>query len=114
MPDLRLVFLQSYIRRMLTRSGGVREFDAGQAISFPSASGEELRVSPGGRWRRSAALLSQRRVRREMEAILRKMKIRSRDLLDNAMADALACVTASDISGWFKRDECCLCQVVLL
>jgi hypothetical protein len=45
----------------------------------------------------------------KMRAILRKMKIRSRDLLDNAMADALTSVTSSDISGRFKHDEYCLC-----
>jgi hypothetical protein len=45
----------------------------------------------------------------KVKAILREMKIRSRNLLDNAMADALARGTSSDISGWYKQGGRCSC-----
>ena len=40
----------------------------------------------------------------KMKAILRKLKVRSKELLDDAIACALDSVTLSDISGWFKHD----------
>lgn len=40
----------------------------------------------------------------KIKAILRKLKIRSKELLDDAIAFAFNCVSTSDISGWFKHD----------
>jgi len=40
----------------------------------------------------------------KMKAILRKLKIRSRDLLDEAIASALDSVSISDINNWFAHD----------
>lgn len=40
----------------------------------------------------------------KVKAILRKLKIRAKEKLDDAIAFALSCVSASDISGWFKHD----------
>jgi len=37
----------------------------------------------------------------KMKAILRKLKIRSRDLLDDAIVSALDTVSIPDISSWF-------------
>ena len=45
----------------------------------------------------------------KMKAILCKMKIRSKDLLGDAIENALNSVTTSDISGWFRHDGYCLC-----
>ena len=38
----------------------------------------------------------------KIKALLRKAKVRSADLLEDAIADALACVSLSDIQGWFS------------
>ena len=40
----------------------------------------------------------------KMKAILRKLKIRSRDLLDEAIALALNTVSISDVTNWFPHD----------
>lgn len=40
----------------------------------------------------------------KMKAILRKLKIRSKELLDDAIAEALAAVSCADILGWFQHD----------
>lgn len=40
----------------------------------------------------------------KLKAILRKLKIRSKDLLDDAIATALDGVSISDITGWFFHD----------
>ena len=40
----------------------------------------------------------------KMKAILRKLRIRSKELLDDAIALAFDTVSISDISGWFRHD----------
>lgn len=40
----------------------------------------------------------------KLKATLRKLKIRDKDLLDDAIAFALQCISHSDISGWFHHD----------
>ena len=40
----------------------------------------------------------------KIKAILRKLKVRAKELLDDAIALAFDCVSASDISGWFLHD----------
>ena len=45
----------------------------------------------------------------KIKAILRKLKARSKDLLDDAISYALDSVTPSDIAGWFKHDGYALC-----
>jgi len=40
----------------------------------------------------------------KMKAILRRLKARSPDLLDDAIASALDAVSISDISNWFAHD----------
>ena len=45
----------------------------------------------------------------KIKAILRKLKIRSKELLDDAIACALDSITPSDIAGWFKHDGYVLC-----
>ena len=45
----------------------------------------------------------------KMKAILCKLKIRSRDLLDDAIVTALDSVTVSDITNWFAHDGYCIC-----
>jgi transposase len=40
----------------------------------------------------------------KLKAILRKLKVRAKELLDEAIAYAFDCVSLSDISGWFKHD----------
>ena len=45
----------------------------------------------------------------KMKSSLRKLKVRTRDLLDDSIATALASVSISDISIWFKHDGYCLC-----
>ena len=40
----------------------------------------------------------------KIKAILRKLKIRAKELLDDAIALALDTVSISDISGWFRHD----------
>lgn len=40
----------------------------------------------------------------KIKAILRKLKVRSKELLDDAIAFAFDCVSASDIAGWFNHD----------
>ena len=40
----------------------------------------------------------------KIKACLRKMKARTRDLLENAIADALNLISISDILGWFAQD----------
>lgn len=45
----------------------------------------------------------------KIKAILRKLKICSKDLLDDALAFAFNSVSTSDISGWFKHDGYNLC-----
>lgn len=45
----------------------------------------------------------------KMKSSLRMLKVRTRDLLDDAIAAALASVSVADISNWFKHDGYCLC-----
>lgn len=45
----------------------------------------------------------------KIKAILRKLKVRSKDFLDDAIALAFNTVSTSDISGWFKHDGYNLC-----
>lgn len=40
----------------------------------------------------------------KVKAILRRLKIRAKELLDDAIALALDNVSVSDIEGWFKHD----------
>jgi transposase len=40
----------------------------------------------------------------KIKAILRKLKVRAKELLDDAIAQALTAVTCADIAGWFKHD----------
>lgn len=40
----------------------------------------------------------------KIKAILRKLKVRTKELLDQAIADALGTVTRSDIVAWFRHD----------
>ena len=40
----------------------------------------------------------------KIKAILRKLKVRAKELLDDAIAFAFNAVSASDISGWFRHD----------
>jgi hypothetical protein len=40
----------------------------------------------------------------KIKAILRKLKVRAKELLDQAIAQAFSAVTLSDISGWFRHD----------
>jgi transposase len=40
----------------------------------------------------------------KIKAILRKLKVRAKDQLDDAIAHAFSCVSSSDISGWFSHD----------
>jgi len=42
----------------------------------------------------------------KMKAALRKLKVRSEDLLDAAIVSALDTVSVSDISHWFAHDGC--------
>jgi transposase len=44
----------------------------------------------------------------KLKAILRKLKIHSKDLLDDAIASALYAVSLSDITGWFSHDGYCI------
>ena len=43
----------------------------------------------------------------KMKAILRKLKIRAKELLDDAIAFALDSISKQDIAGWFKHDGYC-------
>jgi Transposase and inactivated derivatives len=45
----------------------------------------------------------------KIKAILRKLKIREKEALDQAIAFAFDCVSLSDISGWFEHDGYYLC-----
>lgn len=45
----------------------------------------------------------------KIKAILRKLKIRSKELLDAAIAFALSEILLSDIANWFAHDGYCLC-----
>jgi hypothetical protein len=38
-----------------------------------------------------------------------KIKVRAKELLDDAIAYAFNCISLSDISGWFKQDGYGLC-----
>jgi transposase len=40
----------------------------------------------------------------KIKAILRKLKVRAKELLDEAIAQAFNSISTSDISGWFKHD----------
>jgi transposase len=40
----------------------------------------------------------------KIKAILRKLKVRAKALLDEAISQAFNCVSLSDISNWFKHD----------
>lgn len=44
----------------------------------------------------------------KMKAILRKLCVRSLDVLDDAIRFALNCVSADDCSGWFRSAGYCL------
>ena len=39
----------------------------------------------------------------KMKSYLRKAKVRTKELLDNAIAEALACISVSDILSWFAE-----------
>jgi transposase len=45
----------------------------------------------------------------KIKAILRKLKVRSKELLDEAIAFALDSISTSDIAGWFRHDGYALC-----
>ena len=45
----------------------------------------------------------------KMKAYLRKAKVRVKKLLNNAIAEALACVSVSDILGWFAENGYSIC-----
>ena len=45
----------------------------------------------------------------KVKAILRKLKIRAKELLDQAISDALDSVTQEDIAAWFCHDGYKLC-----
>jgi transposase len=45
----------------------------------------------------------------KIKAILRKLKVRTKEHLDDAIAFALNCVSPDDISGWFRHDGYYLC-----
>ena len=45
----------------------------------------------------------------KVKAILRKLKIRAKELLDQAISDALDSVTLADIAAWFCHDGYKLC-----
>jgi transposase len=40
----------------------------------------------------------------KIKAVLRKLKVRAKELLDEAIAQAFSAVSLSDISGWFRHD----------
>jgi hypothetical protein len=40
----------------------------------------------------------------KVKAILRKLKVRAKALLDEAISQAFNCISLSDISGWFRHD----------
>jgi transposase len=40
----------------------------------------------------------------KIKAILRKLKVRAKELLDQAISQAFNCISISDISGGFKHD----------
>jgi hypothetical protein len=40
----------------------------------------------------------------KIKAILRKLKVRAKELLDQAISQAFDCISISDISGGFKHD----------
>jgi hypothetical protein len=50
----------------------------------------------------------------KIKATLRKLKVRAKALLDQAIAQALNAVSLSDISGWFRHDGYGICQVKVL
>jgi transposase len=45
----------------------------------------------------------------KMKAILRKLKVRVKELLDDAIATALHTVSVPDICNWFEHDGYCIC-----
>ena len=45
----------------------------------------------------------------KIKAILRKLKIRAKEFLDDAIAFAFDCISSSDTSGWFMHDGYALC-----
>jgi hypothetical protein len=45
----------------------------------------------------------------KIKAILRKLKVRAKALLDQAIAHAFHCISLSDISGWFRHDGYGIC-----
>ena len=45
----------------------------------------------------------------KIKAILRKLKVREKELLDHAISLALDSVSTADILGWFKHDGYVLC-----
>jgi hypothetical protein len=40
----------------------------------------------------------------KIKAILRKLKVRAKALLEEAIAQAFNTISLSDIAGWFKHD----------
>jgi transposase len=40
----------------------------------------------------------------KVKAILRKLKVRAKALLDEAISQAFNCISLSDIAGWFRQD----------
>jgi putative transposase len=44
----------------------------------------------------------------KMKVILRKLKIRAKEFLDDAIAQALTAVHCNDIAGWFRHDGYCI------
>ena len=45
----------------------------------------------------------------KVKAILRKLKIRAKEFLDEAIIHAFDCVSPADISAWFRHDGYNLC-----
>jgi hypothetical protein len=40
----------------------------------------------------------------KVKAVLRKLKVRAKAFLDEAISQAFNCISLSDISGWFRHD----------
>ena len=45
----------------------------------------------------------------KVKAILRKLKIRTKDLMDHAISQALDAISLDDIAAWFRHDGYALC-----
>jgi transposase len=45
----------------------------------------------------------------KVKAILRKLKVRTKDLMDHAISQALDAISLDDIAAWFRHDGYALC-----